>query len=649
MRRAASREKAGPVFGMTLWPRVQAAIEARPWLVVLGAAAIALPTIVLGEIAATDTRYRLREAQLQAQSAACVRAANRVSFILAEVADKLDIESRPNTALAAAAAAGDLNAIKIALREAATRVTYTWAWSYFFVDTQGVIRAGWKTAGSSGAISQQIGQRGDVLPWVETPQSKVGARFMAPDEFRSTFAGPQLYLSDLVIPTDASGQAMARGTSAGRWATGEERDGHTFTMAARILGPGGRVVGALAAEIVGGPFNDAVFELQGISTNAYLFDRAGRLVRRMEFIDIDFLSGSDWSEAEALKAVIAGGSLRGEGPNPLTGVPSLLSSARAPDRLGRLGADLRTGWIVVAAEPLNELYADVDSSAGVLRAIRLALAAGILLFAALLAYAIRRVSRQRLALQGANASLEQVGRELAAATRHKSEFLANMSHELRTPLNAIIGFSDVLSARMFGELNQKQSEYVTDISTSGRHLLDLVNDVLDLAKVEAGRMELQLASFNLGETVTAALAYVRERAIRRGVELTAILPADLQPIDGDERKVRQVLLNLLSNAVKFTPDGGHIDVSVRRAEHEIEISVRDTGIGISAEDQARVFEEFRQVGETSVRSEGTGLGLTLTKRFVELHGGRIWVDSTPGKGSTFSFTLPLHRSAPVNV
>jgi signal transduction histidine kinase len=240
---------------------------------------------------------------------------------------------------------------------------------------------------------------------------------------------------------------------------------------------------------------------------------------------------------------------------------------------------------------------------------------------------------------------QQKSEELDAASRHKSEFLANMSHELRTPLNAVIGFSDVLEQQLFGELNDRQTEYVRDIGASGRHLLTLVNDVLDLSKVEAGRMELEISTFSLVESVAAALSFVRERAVRHDIELSAVLPADLGPILADERKVRQVLLNLLSNAVKFTPDGGRIEVRVQRGD-DLVVSVCDTGIGIASEDLPKVFDEFRQVGQSH---EGTGLGLTLSKRFIELHGGRIWVESTPGKGSTFSFTLPIHRTADVRV
>ena len=242
--------------------------------------------------------------------------------------------------------------------------------------------------------------------------------------------------------------------------------------------------------------------------------------------------------------------------------------------------------------------------------------------------------------------LEVANEDLAAASRHKSEFLANMSHELRTPLNAIIGFSDVLEQRLFGELNERQSEYTRDIASSGRHLLDLVNEILDLSKVEAGRMELEPSEFALGDTIHGALAFVRERAAGHGIELGADVPADLGTVVADERKVRQVLLNLLSNAVKFTPDGGTIGVRARRSNGEVEVSVRDTGIGIAPEDQARVFDEFQQVGKASDRSrEGTGLGLTLAKRFIELHHGRIWIESELGKGTTFTFAIPLSRAS----
>jgi signal transduction histidine kinase len=240
--------------------------------------------------------------------------------------------------------------------------------------------------------------------------------------------------------------------------------------------------------------------------------------------------------------------------------------------------------------------------------------------------------------------IQDKSRQLEVANQHKSEFLANMSHELRTPLNAIIGFSEVLLERLFGDLNAKQDDYLKDIHSSGRHLLNLINDILDLSKVEAGRMELELSTFDLPSAIANAMTLIRERAQKHGIAMAQDVAPELGEVVADERKFKQILLNLLSNAVKFTPDGGRIDVTARSTDDNIVVAVRDTGIGIAPEDQEAVFEEFRQVGRHyTSKQEGTGLGLALTRRFVELHGGRISVESTPGRGSTFTFTLPAKR------
>src|SRR5438445_5361075 len=233
-------------------------------------------------------------------------------------------------------------------------------------------------------------------------------------------------------------------------------------------------------------------------------------------------------------------------------------------------------------------------------------------------------TQSALAIQNARLFREIADKsaQLEAASRHKSEFLANMSHELRTPLNAIIGFSEVLTERMFGELNEKQDEYLKDIYSSGQHLLSLINDILDLSKIEAGRMELELSDFDLPNAIENALILVRERASRRGIRLGSTIDRHLGVISGDERKVKQVLLNLLSNALKFTPEGGRIDVGARLHDGVAEVSVADTGIGIAPADQDAVFEEFRQVGAADKKAEGTGLGLALSRKFIELQGRR---------------------------
>ena len=239
-----------------------------------------------------------------------------------------------------------------------------------------------------------------------------------------------------------------------------------------------------------------------------------------------------------------------------------------------------------------------------------------------------------------NDELDRLYRELETASEHKSEFLASMSHELRTPLNAIIGFSQVLRERISGDLNVKQEEYLDDILSSAYHLLSLINDVLDLSKVEAGQIELAVAPFSLSDALDSGVVMVRERASVEGVQVELSADPEIDPVEGDERRIRQVVFNLLSNAVKFTPEGGVVAVSASRLNGEVRVSVSDTGPGVAPEDRERIFDEFQQADVGVRLGEGTGLGLALSKRFVELHGGRIWVDSEVGAGSTFVFTLP---------
>jgi signal transduction histidine kinase len=258
-------------------------------------------------------------------------------------------------------------------------------------------------------------------------------------------------------------------------------------------------------------------------------------------------------------------------------------------------------------------------------------------------------NRDELGALGANVNrmndeLRRLYGELETASRHKSEFLANMSHELRTPLNAIIGFSQVLRERMVGDLNEKQQEYLDDIISSGNHLLSLINDVLDLSKVEAGQIELEVAPFALRDALERGVSMVKEQATKYGVGLTLEAGSDVGVVAADERRIRQVVFNLLSNAVKFTPEGGSVIVSSARINGEVRVSVSDTGPGISVEDGARIFEEFQQTDVGVRQLEGTGLGLAVSKRLIELHGGRIWVESELGKGSMFTFALPAGSS-----
>jgi signal transduction histidine kinase len=258
-------------------------------------------------------------------------------------------------------------------------------------------------------------------------------------------------------------------------------------------------------------------------------------------------------------------------------------------------------------------------------------------FATQAAIAIRNVDLVH-ALQARTAELEVV-------SRHKSEFLASMSHELRTPLNAVIGFSEVLLERMFGDLNDRQDEYLRDIWSSGKHLLELLNEILDLSKVEAGQMVLEMSEFSLQEALGHGLALVRERAAGHRIRLGLEVAPGVGPVRADELRIKQVIVNLLSNAVKFTPDGGRVDVRAYIEGDEVVVTVADTGTGVAAEDRERIFESFQQGGRRASTTEGTGLGLTLSKRIVELHGGRIWVDSELGVGSTFGLAIPAGAPA----
>jgi two-component system, NtrC family, sensor kinase len=346
-------------------------------------------------------------------------------------------------------------------------------------------------------------------------------------------------------------------------------------------------------------------------------------------------------EDEIVDVLLATPLRRGEG------TVGRLADTRAPIQVadisgdtafrGRLDVMVRAGYRSILSVPLlreDHLIGALTVNAKTPREFRPEVVGLLATFATQSALAIQNARLFR--------EIEEKSRELEATSQHKSEFLANMSHELRTPLNAIIGFSEVLVERMFGEVNEKQAEYLQDILASGRHLLSLINDILDLSKVEAGRLELELASFNLPIAVENALTLIRERATRHGITLAPAVDERVGDIVADERKVKQILLNLLSNAVKFSPAGGRVAVTATTSDGVIEISVSDTGIGIAPEDQAVIFEEFRQAGTSDAqRPEGTGLGLTLAKKFVELHGGQIWVRSQVGQGSTFTFTLPV--------
>ncbi len=256
-------------------------------------------------------------------------------------------------------------------------------------------------------------------------------------------------------------------------------------------------------------------------------------------------------------------------------------------------------------------------------------------------------SQSALALLNAQlfTTLQERSAELEVASRHKSEFLASMSHELRTPLNAVLGFSEVLLERMFGDINERQEEYLRDIHNSGKHLLELLNEILDLSKVEAGQMELEFTSLDVPAALEYAASMLRERATAHSIDLRVELGEGVDAVEADELRFKQVVLNLVSNAVKFTQDGGSVVIRAVEVDTDLHVTVTDTGVGIPVEDRERIFESFQQGGRGASREEGTGLGLTLSRRIVELFGGRMWLVSEVGAGSTFGFSIPTRRAS----
>jgi signal transduction histidine kinase len=252
-------------------------------------------------------------------------------------------------------------------------------------------------------------------------------------------------------------------------------------------------------------------------------------------------------------------------------------------------------------------------------------------------------TQSALAIQNARLfrEIEEKGRELEIASKHKSEFLANMSHELRTPLNAILGYTELIIDKIYGDVPENIQEVLERVEKNGRHLLGLINDVLDLSKIEAGQLVLSLNDYSMQEVVHTVFTAVESLAAEKNLELKISVSSDLAYGKGDEQRISQVLLNLVGNAIKFT-EKGEVRVEATASNDTFVVSVSDTGPGLSEADQQGIFEEFHQVDGSSTRKKGgTGLGLSIAKRIVELHGGRIWVESTLGKGSIFWFTLPV--------
>jgi signal transduction histidine kinase len=556
---------------------------------------VALPVLVLGEVSANDTRQRVRSERLQSTTEVAQRSAsimtdrirsvqNGMTFLAnGDLKTRLDVELTPGT--------GQPDRLTPLLSDYRTLLG------------PDVVRLAVVTAyGDIPVVSPPdpalVGTKHRVYPVIAANPSQAFSEVYAGDDNSPTIA---------VI--------------AGVQVVGGGRD---------------RFIGRIVAEIDLGRTLTTFPRPRLTTDDLYLIDASGRVI--VSAVDRG-ASGRDLARDPVIARVIAGQPFAGEATNPLGEGLRLIASAVIEPR----------GWYAIGSTQLVD--PDVELTLDQFRLTRLVLVALLIGASLLLGRAASETVRNRRVLATANAALydsnqtiREQATQLELASKNKSEFLANMSHELRTPLNAIIGFSEVLIQGLFGSLNPKQLEYLTDIHGSGVHQLALINDILDLSKVEAGRMELELGPVSVPEAIAAGITLVHQRAAGRGITLESEVAPNVPTIQADGRKVKQVIFNLLTNAVKFTPAGGRVVARAHARDDEVFISVSDTGVGIEAADLQRIFGEFEQTQHGKHAEEGTGLGLTLCKKLVELHGGRIWAESESGAGSTFTFTLPIRAS-----
>ncbi len=384
-------------------------------------------------------------------------------------------------------------------------------------------------------------------------------------------------------------------------------------------------IGAVIVEIRLRDVGDWIKPYIGASEDVYVVDERGRLLTQASAPGQDV---RDISAQPATGTALATQRSVFEGTDPVLGSRRFM--AAVPLR--------EDGWRVIASRSPDLLEAELSATLNQLLALRVALVLVALGAAFLLGRGAQQLARQRRALATANY-------ELAEATAAKSRFLASMSHDLRTPLNAIIGFSEVLQTELFGPLNEKQQEYMGDIVSSGKLQLQLVNEILDLSKVESGKMELAPEEFDLREALEGVHSVVNALAAKKAQALSLEIDGRLPPMYQDPIRTKQIVFNLLGNAVKFTPEGGRITTKVNVASDDhVEIVVSDTGVGIDANDLPDVFKEFERVGSGySRKQQGSGLGLALVKRFTEMMGGSVAVSSLLGQGSTFTIRLPVRQ------
>jgi signal transduction histidine kinase len=589
------------------------ALLGRPWLLVAAVALfIAMPVLVLGQTSENDTRARLAAAQVESAAHAAEVVSSNFhdrTVLIGNVLAALAVEPRPDASpIGLAVQRGDVATLQ-ALADSVQRLYL-----------RNLLRVYIGVRGQAGTIDEAT-----IVAAAPGGTGLVGKRLSDPTVGARTI--PEL----LGRANELLGRASV-GLGFSDAYPGTLDAPSRVVLSADVLGPGPAGdprarVDLASAEILAEvdlarTFAEFAAPFLASRDDAYLLNGRRQLLGRAggptEFPLRD-LSGDPFVQLVGARPIT-----RADAIDPLTGGTRLIASARMS------GSD----WQILVLRDTTAVDREIDAVLGQLAAARYLLVALLLVGAVLVAQAASAQLRQRRALAVANDRIE-------TASLHKSAFLSSMSHELRTPLNSINGFSDVLLTGIGGTLTEKQREYLTDIRGSGEHLLALVNDVLDLSKVEAGKMELQAVEFDLREAVEAVHRVVAPLAQQKGQRLELHI-GEVGTVRLDQGRLRQILLNVLSNAVKYTPDGGTVTTAVQRQGASIEITVRDTGVGIAAPDQARVFDDFTRVDSGYARAQqGTGLGLSLARRLARLMGGDITLDSEPGRGSTFTITVPI--------
>jgi signal transduction histidine kinase len=583
------------------------ALLGRPWLLVAATALfIAVPVLVLGQASENDTRARLQAAQLDS-AARLADAVNR-SFddrktLILDTLVSVALKPRPDRSLMGAAVqSGDTAALQSIANTVQSIHARSLQHTYIAVrgqtDTINDAAIVAESPAGSNLIGQLLSGRtatpAGLNAMVTASLSEATVRGAVSAIYAGSAAAPSGVIVTATIPN----------------------------LGSDLLRRGPQLATIVAEVDVAGTFAESATPFLGPGDDAYLLDGKRLLAARAQRTTPFPLR--DLSNDPFVQLIGQSRSLvRADVQDPLGAGPRVISSARPSS----------TDWVVLVVRDATAVNFEIDAILGQLAAARYVLVALLLVGALLLSQAASAQVRQRRALADANSRTE-------AASLHKSAFLANMSHELRTPLNSINGFSDVLLTGIGGPLTAKQQEYLADIRSSGEHLLALVNDVLDLSKVEAGKMDLQPTEFDLRETIDGVHRTIAPLAQQKGQRLELEV-AGIGTVRADQARLRQVLLNVLSNAVKYTPQGGSIVTTAARRDGTVAIRVRDSGVGIAPQDQARVFEDFTRLDDRYAREQqGTGLGLSLARRLARLMGGDIVLESAPGQGSTFTITVP---------